>query len=60
MGNLLVDEARLSENRYQVTNDETEALLMNHDLHVVTVPAMHAHSVHKHNSHDYRTELYLF
>ena len=37
LGNLLVDEARLSDNRYRLTNTETARLLTNYDIHTVDV-----------------------
>lgn len=56
IANFLVDEARLSGNMYEWTNDESERLISNHDVLSVSLPSPHP-------SEDfdfYRTELYLF
>ena len=55
LANLIVDEARLSSNRFAVTNDETARLITNHDAQMVTLPSPHSSS-----DKTYRTELYLF
>ena len=60
VANMIVDEARLSSNRYEYTVDETAALLTNHDIHMVTLPSPHSFTVDKDYSEDYRTEIYLF
>ena len=60
LANLLVDEARLSPNRYEVTNDETERLIANHDIRMVTLPSPHSFSEEETlAAKTYRTELYL-
>ena len=41
IANLIVDEARLSGNRFEYTNDETAKLLANHDIHMLTLPTPH-------------------
>ena len=61
LGNMLVDEARLSPNRYAYTNDETDKLLHSaHDVHMVTLPQPHDFDSTKSYSGQYRTEIYLF
>ena len=60
IANLLVDEARLSGNRYEYTNDETSKLLTNHDVQLVSLPTPHAFTENKDYSAEYRTEIYLF
>lgn len=42
VANLIVDEARLSENRYKWTNTESERLIQNHDVHFVELPMPHS------------------
>jgi hypothetical protein len=60
MANLLVDEARLSPNFFQYTNDETAALLSNYDTYTVRLPNPHIYTIEK-DLHDfYRTEMYFF
>jgi len=61
LANMLVDEARLSPNRYAYTNDETDKLLHSaHDVHLVTLPQPHDFDANKSYSSQYRTEVYLF
>ena len=60
VGNMIVDEARLSSNKYKYTNDETDRLLMNHDIHMVKLPTPHSFSEEKNYHSEYRTEMYLF
>ncbi len=60
VANMIVDEARLSPNRYSYTNDETERLVTNYDIELVTLPSPHAFSEDKNHHQDYRTEMYLF
>ena len=60
IANLIVDEARLSENRYKWTNDETDRLIKNHDVHFVDLPSPHSFIETKNYDSTYRTELYLF
>ena len=62
IGNVIVDEARLSSNRFEYTNDETDKLLhTSHDVHMVTLPLPHDYyDTNKEYSSEYRTELYLF
>ena len=57
---MIVDEARLSPNRYSYTNDETERLVTNYDIEMVTLPSPHSFSEDKRYHSDYRTEMYLF
>jgi hypothetical protein len=56
VANLIVDEARLSGNRYGLVNDENARLLTNFDIHTVDIvpdnPCGEGKSV--------TTELYLF
>lgn len=60
MANLIVDEARLSGNFFEYTNDETAALISNYDSVSVRLPAPHVYQ-HEKDLHDfYRTELYFF
>ena len=60
VANMIVDEARLSPNRYSYTNDETERLVTNYDIEMVTLPSPHSFSEDKRYHSDYRTEMYLF
>jgi len=60
IANLIVDEARLSSNRYEYTNDETDKLVSNYDMKFVTLPSPHTFTAEKQYSSEYRTEIYLF
>lgn len=60
IANHIVDEARLSPNRYEWTNEETAKLLTNHDMQIVTLPSPHNFTSGKQYSQEYRTEIYLF
>ena len=60
IANLIVDEARLSNNKYEYTNDETAKLISNYDMKMVTLPSPHNFTYEKEYSADYRTEIYLF
>jgi len=60
IANLLVDEARLSPNRFEYTNDETAKLVSNYDMKVVSLPSPHNFTASKAYSSLYRTEMYLF
>jgi len=60
IANLIVDEARLSSNKYAYTNDETAKLISNYDMQMVTLPSPHNFTSDKEYSNDYRTEIYLF
>ena len=60
IANHIVDEARLSGNRFEYTNDETAKLLNNHDIQLVTLPTPHDFTEEKEYSSTYRTEIYLF
>ena len=55
VANLIVDEARLSGNRYNLVNDENARLLTNYDIHVVDVVPDNTCS-----ENTVQTELYLF
>jgi len=57
---LIVDEARLSPNRFAYTNDETAKLISNHDIMLMTMPSPHDFTAEKNVSREYRTEIYLF
>ena len=57
IANLIVDEARLSDNRYEWTNDEQAALLNNHDYRSVSLPTP---DFGADPLQFYRSELYLF
>jgi len=60
ISNFLVDEARLSQNMYEWTNDEVAKLVTNHDVHTVTLSTPHAFPEEKELLDFYRTEMYLF
>ena len=60
IANLIVDEARLSGNRYEFTKDETAKLLRNWDVQLLTLPTPHEFTEKKDYSGEYRTEIYLF
>lgn len=60
VANFLVDEARLSGNRYEYTNYETDRSVDNYDLHMVTLPNPHEYPSEKELLDFYRTEMYLF
>ena len=62
IANLIVDEARLSPNRFEYTNDETAKLLNNYDQKMVTLPSPHDYITEKRKGYarQYRTEIYLF
>ena len=60
IANLIVDEARLSVNRYKWTNDESERLIQNHDVQFVEMPTPHVFNSSKDYDDSYRTELYFF
>ena len=60
IANLLVDEARLSGNRYEYTVDETARLVANHDIHMVSLPTPHTFTKGKDYADEYRTEIFLF
>ena len=60
MANLIVDEARLSPNRYEFTTEEGAKLLTNHDIRMVTLPSPHEFTADKNFASEYRTEIYLF
>ena len=60
IANLVVDEARLSSNRYKWTNTETERLIQNHDVQFVNLPTPHEFTSSKDYDDAYRTELYFF
>jgi hypothetical protein len=57
IANFLVDEARLSSNAFEWTNDEQEMLLSNYDIRSVTLKNPH---YGPEVLDFYRTELYLF
>lgn len=60
MANLIVDEARLSPNFFEYTNDETAALITNQDAVSVRLPSPHVYT-HEKDLHDfYRSEMYFF
>lgn len=60
VANMIVDEARLSGNRYEYTVDETARLVANHDIHMVSLPTPHSFAEDKAFPDEYRTEIYLF
>ena len=60
IANLIVDEARLSPNRYEWTNTETARLIQNHDVAFVHLPSPNTFSASKEYDDTYRTELYFF
>jgi len=60
IANLIVDEARLSENRYKWTNDENERLIKNQDVKFIDLPSPHSFVESKEYDETYRTELYFF
>ena len=60
IANLIVDEARLSPNRFEFTTQESAKLLTNHDIRMVTMPTPHDFTHDKSLSREYRTEIYLF
>ena len=60
IANMIVDEARLSPNRFYYTNDETARLITNYDIEMVSLPTPHAFSDEKSYHGHYRTEMYLF
>lgn len=60
VANLIVDEARLSPNRYKWTNTESERLIQNQDVQFVNLPSPHAFNESKKYDDTYRTELYFF
>jgi len=60
ISNLFVDEARLSPNRFEFTDDEAAKQIANHDIRMVTLPTPHDFATEKNFSRDYRTEVYLF
>lgn len=55
IANLIVDEARLSGNRYEWTNNEAKRLLSNNDITRMELPADHTCAKNK-----VMTEMYLF
>ena len=59
-----MDEARLSPNRFEYTNDETAKLLNNYDQKMVRLPSPHDYVNQNYEkkgySRQYRTEVYLF
>jgi len=55
-----VDEARLSPNRFEYTNDETAKLITNHDIKMLTLPSPHEFTAQKSLASHYHTEIYLF
>ena len=57
IANLIVDEARLSPNRYKWTNDETDRLIKHHDTEILELPA---HVSVADLEETYRSEMYLF
>jgi len=60
VANLVVDEARLSPNFFEYTNDETAALISNSNSHSVRLPTPHVFE-HEQELHDfYRTEVFFF
>jgi hypothetical protein len=60
MANLIVDEARLSPNYFEYTNDETAALITNQDSVLIKLPMPHALKEEK-DLHDFiRSEMYFF
>ena len=60
IANLIVDEARLSPNFFEYTNDETASLINNFDSVSVRLPTPHVYQ-HEKELHDfYRTEMYFF
>ena len=60
VANLIVDEARLSSNRFAVTNEETKRLINNVVPESYTLKTPHAFPTEKDYDDFYRTELYLF
>jgi len=60
VANLLVDESRLSPNRFEFTNEEAARLITNHDIRMVTLPTPHDFTADKNFAREYRTEIYLF
>jgi|SanBayMetagenome_1026888.scaffolds.fasta_scaffold28237_1 hypothetical protein len=60
MANLIVDEARLSPNFFEYTNDETAALISNYDSVSVRLQTPHVYSMEKELHDFYRTEMYFF
>lgn len=60
IANLLVDEARLSNNVFEYTNDETASLLSNYDSYTVRLPSPHLYTNEKELHDFYRTEMYFF
>ena len=60
VANLIVDEARLSSNRFSYTNDETAKLISNYDMQSVVLPSPHDFTLGKLYDDSYRTEVYLF
>jgi len=55
-----VDEARLSGNFYEWTNDEQKALIGNYDAKSVTLPPMSSEEDSYAKLDFYRTEMFLF
>ena len=60
VANLIVDEARLSPNFFEYTNDETAALLTNFNSHSVRLPTPHLSAQEKELNDFYRTEVFFF
>ena len=60
IANHIVDESRLSPNRFEFTNDETAKLISNHDIRMMTLPTPHEFTEDKNFAREYRTEIYLF
>lgn len=60
VANFLVDEARLSGNKYEYTNAETDRRVDNNDVYIVTLPNPHEYSGETELLDFYRTEMYLF
>ena len=60
VANLIVDEARLSSNRFATTNEESRRLISNMVPETYTLPTPLAYPSEKEYGDFYRTELYLF
>lgn len=60
VANLIVDEARLSSNRFMYTNEESRRLISNMVPESLTLPTPIAYPGEKEYGDFYRTELYLF
>lgn len=60
VANLIVDESRLSSNRFEFTVEETARLLSNAVPETYILPSPHGYTKDKGYGDFYRTELYVF